>query len=362
MRRRLSPATSCGLIGIRDEITMASKSKKSRAKKTRSPTSKATINVEQHYSVLAPRAEALRVALSTELGTILSRANIALAIPIESRVKSLTSIQEKIERVGLKLTTLTELHDLVGIRIILQFRRDVATVCDVIEQHLAVVQRYDTADRLMEDQFGYASVHFIAQLKPEWLAVPTFAPLGDLFVEIQVRTTAQHIWAAASHVLQYRQEASVPLELRRSIYRVSALLETVDLEFERVLTERDSYREALERKPAGSDEPLNVDILERTLNELLPPQNRAGTEDYARLLEELLLAEIDTSAKLIDFYEKSRDYIALREARRVAESKKEVEGGEVPRGTSVDRVNRGVFFNHAGLIRIALRNAGLLEE
>lgn len=60
--------------------------------------------------------------------------------------------------------------------------------------------------------------------------------MSGLKAEVQVRTVTQHVWAAASHVLQYKQEASVPLPVRRSIYRVSALLETVDLEFERVLS------------------------------------------------------------------------------------------------------------------------------
>jgi ppGpp synthetase/RelA/SpoT-type nucleotidyltranferase len=68
--------------------------------------------------------------------------------------------------------------------------------------------------------------------------------------ELQLRTLAQHIWAVASHKLQYKREASVPVPIRRSINRVSALLEMVDLEFDRVLLEREQYVPATRDQPA----------------------------------------------------------------------------------------------------------------
>jgi ppGpp synthetase/RelA/SpoT-type nucleotidyltranferase len=40
--------------------------------------------------------------------------------------------------------------------------------------------------------------------------------LGGLRAEVQVRTTAQHIWAAASHKLQYKHEESDAVNGSRS--------------------------------------------------------------------------------------------------------------------------------------------------
>ncbi len=136
-------------------------------------------------------------------------------------------------------------------------------VNELIAEAFNVLRQYDTQERLREDQFSYASRHFVVKLPEEWLEVPTMAQLGELQAEIQVRTLAQHIWAEASQTLQYKQEQNVPPVVRRAIYRVSALLETVDLEFERVLDQRETYRSTVEA--SATDEALNVDLLEKAL-------------------------------------------------------------------------------------------------
>ena len=153
---------------------------------------------------------------------------------------------------------------------------------------LDVIAQEDTGGRLRESQFGYQSVHLTVKLPASWLSVPSFSGLGSLMAEIQIRTLAQHIWAVASHKLQYKQEASVPEPVRRSIHRVSALLETVDLEFERVVDERARYLE--EVGSGAADESLNVDLLTRILSESLPEQNRVESEHSAKLLDDLDLA------------------------------------------------------------------------
>jgi hypothetical protein len=78
-------------------------------------------------------------------------------------------------------------------------------------------------------------VHFVVEFPEPWFVVPTIGPMRGLRAEIQVRTHAQHIWADASHILQYKKESSVAPKTRRDIHRIAALLETVDLEFEKVL-------------------------------------------------------------------------------------------------------------------------------
>lgn len=316
----------------------------------------AAARLEPEYQALLPLAEVLRSSLTKEIATILERANIALAFPIQSRVKSWQSIAEKLQRVPLSIKRLTDLQDIVGLRIVLQFRRDVGRVCDLIADNVVIVNRYDTQKRLREDQFGYSSIHIVATLKDEWLAVPTFALLAGIHAEIQIRTTAQHIWASAAQVLQYKQEQSVPAELRRSIYRVSALLETIDLEFERLLTERDAYRQQLLNQPELPTERLNVDLLEKTLDDVLPEGNKSVKEDYGRLLVDLMKAGVQTRDQLLAMYDKHRNLVLKREAENVARNRRLLENGETVMGTTEDRARKGVYFSHAGLIRIALRS------
>ena len=89
----------------------------------------------------------------------------------------------------------------------------------------------------------------------------------------------------------------MPPPIRRTIHRVSALLETADLEFERVLNERKKYIDnAMDvSKPT---ETLNVDLLEAILNETFPPENRESGEEYAEFLEELFALGVATASEL----------------------------------------------------------------
>jgi hypothetical protein len=184
-----------------------------------------------------------------------------------------------------------------------------------------------------------------------WAGIPTFADLQGLKVEVQVRTLAQHIWAAASHKLQYKQEESVPPPLRRAIYRASALLETVDLEFERVLEEREIYIAESANKVSPA-EPLNVDLLVATLEKMFPPGNRSEGETYGDLLTDLLHFKVNTVDDLVKLLEKNMG--AVLEADRETAAKRLNDPAISPRTRS--RAEKGLFWSHTGLARQAIKN------
>jgi putative GTP pyrophosphokinase len=158
---------------------------------------------------------------------------------------------------------------------------------------------------------------------------------------------AQHIWASVSHLLQYKTESSAPPSVRRSIHRVSALLETVDLEFERVLNERAAYVEHIANQ--SKSEQLNVDLLAKTLTELWPPQNKAIDEQYQELLTDLKHFSIETNAQLKELILRHRDDVLQEEAALLSRIKTST-GSWMPR----ERAEKGVYFTHAGLTRRAL--------
>ena len=176
------------------------------------------------------------------------------------------------------------------------------------------------------------------------------ADLGELQVEVQVRTLAQHIWAAASHKLQYKHEASVPPPLRRTINRVSALLETVDLEFDRVISERKNYQESGIAETTGS-EPLNVDLLASMLAQVFPPENRKSDENYDVLLGDLSNLSVNTVDDLNRLLDKHKDAAIARDKEEV---KKRLEDDDYSNTTN-ERMEIGVFFAHVGLARAVLR-------
>ena len=216
------------------------------------------------------------------------------------------------------------------------------------------MKNYDTSDRLNTDQFGYSSTHLVVELPDSWLAVPTFSQMKGSRAEIQIRTTAQHIWAAASHTLQYKQEGSVPAPVRRAIHRVSALLEMVDLEFERLLEQRESYRS--EAGQVAPDATLNVDLLENLLDSLLPEHNKnPGSEPYAELLRDLAQFKVVDRKGLTELINKHLPAALIADELQLEKLKEHPE--EIPELSSPSRQASGVFFTHAGLTRECLREA-----
>lgn len=235
------------------------------------------------------------------------------------------------------------------------FRRDVSKTAGLVGDFFKVLDQYDTQERLKSDQFVYSSTHMVVQVPESWLRVPTLEALSGWKSEIQIRTLAQHTWAAASQTLQYKEEDSVPQTIRRSIHRVSALLETVDLELERVLDERANYRFDIHIRE--TDEELNVDLLERTLDSLLPEQNKRAGENYANLLEELRRLDVLTAQRVRQIWEKHKDTVVTREKETIQRRiDKLSESGTLVGATPerLERLKSGVYFSHVGLTRVAL--------
>jgi ppGpp synthetase/RelA/SpoT-type nucleotidyltranferase len=270
---------------------------------------------------------------------------------IQYRIKSLDSIFQAIEGKSLKVKSVREFDDLIGLRVILTFKREADLVCQLIRENLLVLVEKDIQAKLGEREFGYSSIHFIAEPPASWQSMPTIKKVLGFHAEIQVRSGAQHIWASASRVLQYKQEQNVPPPVRRAINRVSALLETVDLEFERVLEARALYRKKVEINAEGFPaEDLNVDLLEKVLDDYLPHQNKVENESYSVLLPELFHCSIRTPRQLVELLSKQRAKLVEQDMKMAQDMKN--------RASEDDRirVESGYWWTHVGLVRRALQN------
>jgi len=291
--------------------------------------------------------------LSRQIHELLRNQNIVLGFPIQDRVKSWSSIEEKIERLSFKAGSIADLQDLVGLRIILLFSRDVQRTCELVTKKFNVIRQYDTQERLGEDRFGYSSIHFVIKPPEQWLAVPTMVEMCDLVAELQVRTVAQHIWSEASQTFQYKQETNVPVPIRRSIARISAILEIVDLEFDRVLQHRDEYREGI--MATDTNEPLNVDVLEKTLDDLLPPENKSEKERYSELFEKLTHHGIRDQASLRTLVNKHLQTVLEVDAEAIEAARESLSPSFFEKHPQIEeRMNRGIWFIHTALVMLML--------
>lgn len=257
---------------------------------------------------------------------------------LSSRIKTLDSILEKMERKSLPLQ---DIHDIIGFRIITLFKRDVCTICDMVRNTFQISWEDDKAQEKTDNCFGYLSIHFQLKVPEEWIKSPTDSQYSKLDVELQVRTFSQHVWAASSHLLQYKRDSSVPYVMRRNINRLAAVLEIVDDELESILNAKECYRLSLQETSNNekecSETTLNSILLEHILDELFLKENKKLQEPFDDLLEELSFCGINTVGQLRELLSSEMEGIRKKEA------KKSGEKGEP-------------FYSYAGKLRLAMKS------
>lgn len=296
--------------------------------------------LKQEHNSLNNSINSFGIELTRQIQQIFDENNVILGFPIQQRTKDWSSIENKLKT--LKVESILDIQDLCGLRFVLLFKRDIEKVKSLLSGNFKILKEYDTHERLNSDQFGYASFHMIIKMPDKWFDIPTLKGFKNLKAEIQIRTLSQHTWAAASHALQYKSEDNVPKSILRAIYRVSAILEIVDIEFERFLEEREIYIKELHALSSEQMNKikLNVDSLEKVLDENLPLQNKTTEEPYSDLLQELKFYNIDHPKQLVALIKKHRDYMLAYDKQTA-----------IKYGNSKE----GSYFSHAGLLRLCLQ-------
>ena len=125
---------------------------------------------------------------------------------VEGRVKSVSSILEKMQRKSIPLDRMTEeVEDIAGVRVICQFEEDIDAVASLI-RHRTDMRVKAEKDYLRHiKQSGYRSYHLIV-----YYPVQTIEGAKELQVEIQIRTMAMNFWATVEHSLQYKYKGDIP--------------------------------------------------------------------------------------------------------------------------------------------------------
>ena len=133
---------------------------------------------------------------------------------IKSRVKSLSSIMEKLDRKDLEfnVAALTEdLKDIAGVRVICSFVDDIYMIAECLgkQDDVNVIEVKDYIKNPKGN--GYRSLHMIIE-------IPIFLQQGKqtMKVEIQLRTIAMEFWANLEHKLRYKKNLSEELEKKTS--------------------------------------------------------------------------------------------------------------------------------------------------
>jgi putative GTP pyrophosphokinase len=217
-------------------------------------------------------------------------------LSVTGRPKSVASFAAKAHREAagrpVFLDPLTEITDVVGVRVITYLRRDVAAVADLLRDELVVLDDRDMGrETASEGRFGYASRHLLVERE------------GDRAAQVQVRTVLQHAWAEFEHAIRYK--GTVPEEhasdLDRRFTLAAGLLELADQEFT-TISERLAATVSDRPAPDADDPRIRAEDLATFLGEQYTDAGWSRPDHYAwvsGLLLELGITSLDELSGLL---------------------------------------------------------------
>lgn len=149
---------------------------------------------------------------------------------VSGRVKSISSILEKLQRKNIALESMEdEVEDIAGIRIICQFEEDIDIVVGLIKNRcdMQIKSEKDYLTHMKES--GYRSYHVIIYYTVETMDGPK-----RLQVEFQIRTMAMDFWATIEHSLQYKYKGDMPPHVADRLIRAADAINALDHEMSSV--------------------------------------------------------------------------------------------------------------------------------
>lgn len=151
---------------------------------------------------------------------------------IKTRLKSIISITEKLERNNLSLTTenIEEyLNDVAGLRVICSFTDDVYIIANALlsQDDITLIRKKDYIAHPKEN--GYRSLHLLVN-------VPIFLQNEKkiMKVEVQLRTIAMDVWASLEHQLRYKKDYKFTDEMAEELKKCADLSSELDYRMERI--------------------------------------------------------------------------------------------------------------------------------
>lgn len=160
--------------------------------------------------------------------------------PIEfvtGRVKHVDSIKEKMARMQISEDRLeADMHDIAGLRIMVQFVDDIADVVDLLASRtdMTIVMERDYITHMKPS--GYRSYHLIISYP-----VNTLSGIKTILAEIQIRTLSMNFWATIEHSLNYKYKGQIPEDIQDRLTATAKIAYALDEEMSKI---RDDIQEA----------------------------------------------------------------------------------------------------------------------
>jgi putative GTP pyrophosphokinase len=204
--------------------------------------------------------DAFTKCVESLLKTLLHEASIR-SHSINGRVKDLKSLESKINRPNKSYTSLDQITDICGIRIITYFSEEVDLAAKVVEKEFVIDAKNSSDKRIFTDpdRFGYVSLHYVISLNPARLALAEYHRFEKFKVEVQIRTVIQHAWAEIEHDLGYKSELAIPKAVKRKFSQLAAMLEVADEGFTSIKQTLAQYEKEVGETISTTPETIEID-------------------------------------------------------------------------------------------------------
>ena len=269
--------------------------------------------LRNEYAGQRGRLDKLRAEVRSIIAETVEGSGIKIS-GIEERTKDVESLIDKCR--DKNVHRLRDISDAVGLRIICLFRSDIPNLVKVVSDVFSQLSIDDKVNTSVSE-FGYMSVHLICQF-PKHFSGPRYDDIKGLQFEVQIRTIAMHAWAAISHFIDYKHEAAVPADLRKSLNALSALFYLADTQFETFAREAQQSRrvaeEAINTQATSTELSLNLDTLKAVAGRIFPQRNSDdGNPKWSELLSEISEAGFKSTSDLVNVLTKDTEYPAKYE-------------------------------------------------
>ena len=159
---------------------------------------------------------------------------------VRHRLKDRTSLARKVLS-DIKYSSLVDLSDVIGIRVITYFADEVDVVASIIRREFKVESENDKRAEHLPGEFGYRSLHQVVTLNSVRSDLLEYRRFEKLTAEIQIRSILDHAWAEIEHDRAYKGSALIPTSIQEQFAELAALLRNADRQFENVRNELEEH-------------------------------------------------------------------------------------------------------------------------
>lgn len=191
----------------------------------------------------------------------LLRYNGVVVHTIDHRVKTEQSAKRKLASPDGSYQGFSSLHDLLGLRVTCYFSDDIDRIVEILEREFLVdpSRSVDKGKELGTKEFGYRSVHRVAQMSQDRAGLAEYDRYKSLRFEIQIRTVVQHAWAEIEHDLGYKQD-TIPEPMSRRFSMLAGVLELVDYEFMALRDQLEKYERDADQAAMTKTTDMSLDL------------------------------------------------------------------------------------------------------